>query len=48
MFGYATSMRSMTQGRAIYNMEFSHYSEVPKSISDQIVEKFKGKESVNS
>jgi len=47
MFGYATSMRSMTQGRAIYNMEFSHYSEVPKSISDQIVEKFKGKEAVN-
>ncbi len=48
MFGYATSMRSMTQGRAIYNMEFSHYSEVPKSIADQIVEKFKGKETVNS
>lgn len=46
MFGYATSMRSMTQGRAIYNMEFSHYSDVPKSIADQIVEKFKGKESV--
>ncbi|MCI0449316.1 MAG: elongation factor G [Chlorobi bacterium] len=44
MFGYATSMRSMTQGRAIYNMEFSHYEEVPKSISDQIIEKFKGKE----
>jgi elongation factor G len=48
MFGYATSMRSMTQGRAIYNMEFSHYAEVPKSISDQIVEKYKGKESVNA
>lgn len=47
MFGYATSMRSMTQGRAIYNMEFSHYAEVPKSIADQIVEKFKGKEAVN-
>jgi elongation factor G len=46
MFGYATSMRSMTQGRAIYNMEFSHYAEVPKSISDQIIEKFKGKETV--
>ena len=44
MFGYATQMRSMTQGRAIYNMEFAHYSEVPKSISDQIIEKFKGKE----
>jgi elongation factor G len=47
MFGYATSMRSMTQGRAIYSMEFSHYEEVPKSISDQIVEKFKGKETVS-
>jgi elongation factor G len=46
MFGYATSMRSMTQGRAIYNMEFSHYAEVPRSISDQIIEKFKGKETV--
>lgn len=43
MFGYATQMRSMTQGRAIYNMEFAHYDEVPRSISDQIIEKFKGK-----
>jgi elongation factor G len=48
MFGYATQMRSMTQGRAIYNMEFAHYSEVPKSISDQIIEKFKGKEAVKA
>jgi elongation factor G len=44
MFGYATTMRSMTQGRAIYNMEFDHYSEVPKSVSEQIIEKHKGKE----
>jgi elongation factor G len=42
MFGYATAMRSMTQGRAIYTMQFAHYDEVPRSISDQIVEKFKG------
>ena len=48
MFGYATSMRSMTQGRAIYNMEFSHYEEVPKSISEQIIEKYKGKEAVTA
>jgi elongation factor G len=41
-------MRSMTQGRAIYNMEFSHYEDVPKSISEQIVEKYKGKETVNA
>ena len=48
MFGYATAMRSMTQGRAIYNMEFSHYAAVPKSISEQIVEKYKGKEAVKA
>ncbi len=46
MFGYATQMRSMTQGRAHYTMQFSHYDETPKSISEQIIEKVKGKESV--
>jgi elongation factor G len=44
MFGYATSMRSMTQGRALYSMHFSHYEQVPKGIADQIIEKVKGKE----
>jgi len=39
MFGYATTMRSMTQGRAIYTMTFDHYAEVPKSITEQVVEK---------
>jgi elongation factor G len=48
MFGYATAMRSMTQGRAIYNMETSHYEEVPKNIAEQIIEKYKGKETVNA
>lgn len=43
MFGYATQLRSMSQGRAIYTMQFSHYDEAPKSVADQIVEKFKGK-----
>ena len=44
MFGYATILRSMTQGRAIYTMQFSHYDETPKSISEQIIEKVKGKQ----
>ena len=39
MFGYATVLRSMTQGRAIYTMQFLHYSEVPKSIAEEISEK---------
>jgi elongation factor G len=46
MFGYATSLRSMTQGRAIFTMQFSHYDEVPRSIAEQIIEKVRGKESV--
>jgi elongation factor G len=46
MFGYATQLRSMTQGRALYTMQFSHYDQTPKSIADQIIEKVKGKESV--
>ncbi|MBU0474833.1 MAG: elongation factor G [Bacteroidetes bacterium] len=39
MFGYSTILRSMTQGRAIYSMQFSHYAEVPKSIAEEISEK---------
>jgi len=42
MFGYSTTLRSMSQGRAIYSMEFSHYQEVPKSKADEIVSKVKG------
>jgi elongation factor G len=38
MFGYATSLRSMTQGRANFTMEFNHYEEVPNNITQQIVE----------
>ncbi len=41
MFGYATSLRSMSQGRAIYTMQFSHYDELPSGISDYVVEKGK-------
>jgi elongation factor G len=42
MFGYATRMRSMTQGRAIYTMQFSHYAEAPRHVSDEIIEKISG------
>jgi len=41
MFGYATELRSRTQGRATYSMEFHHYQDVPKSISEEIVAKAK-------
>jgi len=39
MFGYATDVRSMSQGRATYTMEFSKYNEAPASIAEQIVSK---------
>jgi len=42
MFGYSTRLRSMTQGRAIYTMQLSHYSETPKSVSNEIIEKVTG------
>ncbi|MET3730343.1 elongation factor G [Fictibacillus halophilus] len=42
MFGYATSLRSRTQGRGTYSMHFDHYEEVPKSISEEIIKKATG------
>ncbi|MEC0664571.1 elongation factor G [Priestia flexa] len=42
MFGYATALRSNTQGRGNYSMHFDHYEEVPKSISEEIIKKNKG------
>jgi elongation factor G len=42
MFGYATDIRSKTQGRGIFTMEFSHYEEVPRSIAEAIIAKSKG------
>jgi elongation factor G len=48
MFGYSTTLRSMTQGRAIYSMELSHYDEAPKSVAEAIIEKIKGKNSVTA
>ena len=37
MFGYSTSLRSATQGRATYTMEFKHYTEAPKNIAEAII-----------
>jgi elongation factor G len=42
MFGYATDIRSKTQGRGIFSMEFSHYQEVPKNVAEAIIAKSKG------
>jgi elongation factor G len=42
MFGYATDVRSTTQGRATYTMQFKHYAEVPASIATEIVAKVRG------
>lgn len=42
MFGYATDIRSKTQGRGIFTMEFSHYEEVPRNVAETIVAKSKG------
>ncbi len=48
MFGYVTTLRTITSGRASSAMEFSHYAEVPKSLSDEVVAKSKGKTEVIS
>ena len=37
LFGYATVLRSLSQGRAVYTMKFSHYSEVPQNFVDKII-----------
>jgi len=39
MFGYVSDLRSMTQGRAAPNMEFSHYAQVPRTVADEIIAK---------
>jgi elongation factor G len=43
MFGYATSLRSLTQGRAVYTMQFSRYEELPPSLAEDLVNRFQGK-----
>lgn len=45
MFGYSTNLRSMTQGRATYTMHFSHYEEAPKTVSEEVISKIRGKSS---
>jgi len=42
MFGYSTDLRSRTQGRATYTMQFSHYAQVPKTIADELVARVRG------
>ena len=44
MFGYSTTLRSLTQGRATYTMEFKHYTEAPKQIAESIISKLAGKD----
>jgi elongation factor G len=44
MFGYATQLRSMSQGRATYTMEFSHYAEVPASVAEGLIRDRVGEE----
>ena len=45
MFGYATDLRSITQGRAVFHMEFSNFQQVPASVKDKIIETIHGKAS---
>jgi elongation factor G len=42
MFGYATALRSATQGRALFTMQFSHYDEVPKQIAEKMTARIEG------
>jgi elongation factor G len=49
MFGYVTTLRTISSGRATSTMEFSHYAEAPKSVAEDVVSKAKGKlEKMNS
>ena len=45
MFGYATDLRSLTQGRAVFHMEFAKYQKVPENIETEIIERIHGKAS---
>jgi elongation factor G len=39
MFGYSTTLRSLSQGRATYSMEFKHYTEAPKNVAEAVINK---------
>ena len=39
MFGYSTALRSLSQGRATYSMEFKHYTEAPKNVAEAVINK---------
>jgi elongation factor G len=43
MFGYVTQLRTLTSGRATSTMEFSHYSEAPRNVADDVIAKINGK-----
>jgi elongation factor G len=45
MFGYVTQLRTLSSGRATSSMEFSHYSEAPKNVADDVISKMNGKTS---
>ena len=44
MFGYSTQLRSLSQGRATYTMEFKHYAEAPRQVAEGVINKLTGKE----
>ena len=48
MFGYATTVRSLSQGRASFNLEPSHYAEVPRNVAEEIIQKFGSSDSATA
>jgi elongation factor G len=44
MFGYSTTLRSLSQGRATYSMEFKHYAEAPKNVAEAVISKYTGRD----